>query len=180
MKGSLKMVDEVFKIVSENENEWPNNKITYYTKEGIFETLDDSDIPYYKLHRENGPALIEEHWEKRCWYINGKLHRLNGPAVIYNENKTYQILEWWVNGKKHRINGPAIINNMDKRIEWWVNGKLHRLDGLAITGSRGKYDCISCYAINGKRLGIREHVWVNNNIDFSKKKDRLMFKLTFA
>ena len=92
--------------------------ITYYTKEGKFESKRSRPIPYSKLHRVDGPA-IEWSNGRKAWYINGKLHREDGPAVEWkNVHK-----EWYVNGKLHRLDGPAVIW-YDGEEEWWVNGEI--------------------------------------------------------
>jgi len=79
--------------------------ITYYTKEGKFEVTDMAYIPWQKLHRINGPAVVAHNYYE-IWYVNGKRHRLDGPAIMWpNDNKGY-----WVNGK--RLN--------TKKVETWI------------------------------------------------------------
>jgi len=91
--------------------------ITFYTKEGKFETLSIGKLPNNTIfHREDGPALIYSYGVKK-WYKEGKLHRLGGPAV---ERKNHS-KEWWVNNKLHRLDGPAYISN---RVNiWYINDK---------------------------------------------------------
>lgn len=103
-----------------------------------------------KLHRENGPALINtrvgiEEWyfkgllhrsdggpaivtkEVQEWYFNGKRHRVGGYAYIYLPTNSRQ---WFFDGEYHRVDGPAIIN--DTQIAWYQHGKLHRIGGPAL------------------------------------------------
>ena len=51
------------------------------------------------------------------WYKNNKLHREDGPAII----ETNGTQEWWLNGTIHREDGPAILYP-DGFHEWWLNG----------------------------------------------------------
>jgi len=102
---------------------------TYYIKEGKFEVYDHSKIPYDKLHRIDGPALVGPSGTEE-WYINGKRHRENGPAITWANGSE----EWRVNGKLHREDGPAYISVDFK--SWWKNGKRHREDGPACTDNR--------------------------------------------
>ena len=86
-------------------------------------------------HRIAGPAIIKPGVE--YWFKHGKLHREDGPAMIDSrtfDEKTYTVgdfekLEaemWYKNGELHRIDGPAIIyKNGDE--EWFYEGKLHRV-----------------------------------------------------
>jgi hypothetical protein len=48
-----------------------------------------------KLHREDGPALIDPDGEK-WWCKDGKLHREDGPALRFGNG--YK--EWWLDGKR--------------------------------------------------------------------------------
>jgi hypothetical protein len=71
-----------------------------------------------KLHREDGPALIEQFFTTRAtYYINGQRHRLDGPAVIWGDGD----FEWFKNGELHRLDGPAIQYGHNK--EWWIDGE---------------------------------------------------------
>jgi len=91
--------------------------ITFYTKEGRFLVEKYNDIPFNKLHREDGPAITTP--LKKEWRQNGKLHRLDGPAIIRDNGQ----IEWYVKGKLHRLDGAAIIW-YDGNEEWWVDGKI--------------------------------------------------------
>jgi len=90
--------------------------ITYYTKEGRFKVHRPFKIPYYKLHRENGPAFTC--MDFKSWYMNGEKHRLDGPAVTDNLGTK----EWWVNGERHRLDGPA-IEYYNGKASWLINNK---------------------------------------------------------
>jgi hypothetical protein len=66
-----------------------------------------------KLHRENGPARIEQqpdgsHYGE-YWYRDGQQHCSDGPAVVEREADGSVAEEYWVNGKLHRDDGPAEI-----------------------------------------------------------------------
>lgn len=64
----------------------------------------NGDVEYWvnnQLHRDNGPALIENNGRRFRWYQNGKLHRENGPAMIasytesyYLNGQYYEFQEW--------------------------------------------------------------------------------------
>jgi len=49
-----------------------------------------------KLHREDGPAIINRSGEKR-WYINDKLHKKDGTAIVYPNESIF----WYINGKEY-------------------------------------------------------------------------------
>ena len=59
---------------------------------GSYDPLENAEGWYYKgkLHRENGPAIVDGEGYK-CWYFYGMKHRADGPAVIYSDNE----MEWW-------------------------------------------------------------------------------------
>jgi len=97
--------------------------ITYYTKEGKFESKRSHPIPYSKLHRVDGPAIICSNGTKE-WWVGGERHREDGPAIAAQLRQ-----EWWLKGKRHREDGPAFISSVKK--EWWLKGKRHRIDGPA-------------------------------------------------
>lgn len=133
---------------------------------------DPDDLPIYvddafwwykddQLHRENGPAYIDDKGNEE-WYYHGRLHRLDGPAGIYvdgckqwwNNGLLHRVegpavecegghCEWWLNGQRHRVDGPAVIIPGKVR-EWWCFNKLHRPDGPAVIHSDG-----------------REEIWIN-------------------
>lgn len=121
-------------------------------------TFDENDNQRWekdgKLHRENGPALIDS--KSRQWYRNGLLHREDGPAIVNNNGdkiwcfnglvhrskgpaKEYANGDriWYWRGKIHRRNNPAAIYaNGDKH--WKINGVFHREDGPAIEKANGE------------------------------------------
>jgi len=71
-----------------------------------------------RLHRENGPAILEADGT-RWWYQNNQLHRLNGPAVVLADGSQY----WYQDNKLHRLEGPAVLK-ADGTQEYWVEGYL--------------------------------------------------------
>ena len=48
----------------------------------------------------------------------GKLHRNNGPALINKER-----IEYYQNGLLHNESGPARLNLVDRSVEFWHNGE---------------------------------------------------------
>ena len=48
-----------------------------------------------KLHRDDGPALINSDGDKE-WYYHGKRHRENGPALIHPDGTQ----RWFLYDKK--------------------------------------------------------------------------------
>jgi hypothetical protein len=129
---------------------------------------DPDDLPVYvedafcwykndQLHRENGPAYIDDKGNKE-WYYEGRLHREDGPAGEYVDGCKqwwrHGILhredgpaiecangdeEWLVNGKRHREGGPA-VTIVGKVREWWYRGERHREDGPAVIYDNGEYE----------------------------------------
>ena len=80
---------------------------------------------YGKLHRENGPAVIEKwillHRTTKTWYKNGKRHRDGDlPAETINHQGNVS-KKWFINGKLHRDDGPAVINFHGTQT-WYKNG----------------------------------------------------------
>lgn len=87
-----------------------------------------------KLHRGDGPAVIDKNKEIVEWYFNGKLHNDdNKPAKYYIKTREYYGLEvyfiveeWYFNEKLHNSNGPALIEYDDNNYSysrWYFNGK---------------------------------------------------------
>jgi hypothetical protein len=70
-----------------------------------------------RLHREDGPALINSEGEKR-WYLHGKLHRVDGPAI---ESPFGGYKAWLYHGRLHRVDGPA-IEGLSGHHEWFYLG----------------------------------------------------------
>lgn len=80
-----------------------------------------------KLHRENGPAVINAH---RFWYQNGHLHHLNGPAIEWNNGDKI----WFQNSLCHRLYGPA-VEYADGYKEYWILGiKVPKMLMIIING----------------------------------------------
>lgn len=76
-----------------------------------------------KLHRLNGPALIED-WRK-SWYENGLQHRFDGPQeIVMTDLNPLKIVteKWRVQDQYHRFNGPA-INDAKRKKTWFFLGK---------------------------------------------------------
>ena len=92
--------------------------ITYHTKDGKSTCTYINDIPFNKLHRLDGPAMIYLNGRKE-WWVNGKKHRINGPAIIYPSG----IKKWYKEGKLHRLDGAAVVW-FDEEEEYWINGKI--------------------------------------------------------
>jgi hypothetical protein len=69
-------------------------------------------VPRWVLHRDGGPARIEEKPDGSMterYFLNGKLHRDNGPARS-DRDPQGQISEYWYReGKLHREDGPAVV-----------------------------------------------------------------------
>ena len=146
--------------------------ITYYTKEGEFKVTDIVYIPWQKLHRLDGPAVIYSSGVKK-WFKEGKCHRLDGPAITDCFGKK----EWYINGRKHRLDGPAIIDLFGDK-KWWVNGKLHRLDGPAIEYFDGRKE----WYVNDKKLNTKKvETWIkSNNINLKTKQHQVLFMVMFG
>ncbi len=125
--------------------------------------LKDTKESWYKdgnLHREDGPAIISKEDCIEVWYFNGIRHRENGPAVIIKDRK-----EWWVQGKRHRKDGPAIFAHHIE--EWWVDGQKHRDDGqpaVIFDNTRGWYKNGELHNTQGpayvEESGYKEY-WIN-------------------
>lgn len=133
--------------------------------------IDIQEDPYYpqldvirfllngKLHRENGPAIIDGRAQSMKWLQNGVMHRNGYPAHVGKDLQGNLEQEWWQDGKRaatedqasivnatgqfwyvgtklHRVSGPAVILK-NKRQEWRQNGKYHRLDGPALIQANG-------------------------------------------
>jgi hypothetical protein len=52
----------------------------------------------------NQPILEIDNFGTKRWFLNYKLHREDGPAVIYPDG----FQQWYQYGKLHRVDGPAI------------------------------------------------------------------------
>ncbi len=65
------------------------------------------------LHRENGPAFIDDNKKRHAWCINGKL-------TAYVGSNGYK--SWFDNGKRHRDDGPAVIHPNGTEY-YYQNGK---------------------------------------------------------
>jgi len=105
-----------------------------------------------KLHRDDGPAMIDAYDVKK-WYINGELHREDGPAVVFPDGSKY----WFINDKLHRLDGPAIVLDSEYG-EWWINDKE-----------------ISKQEVKKIKKWIKE-----NNIDPSTQEGKLALKMKWA
>lgn len=97
-------------------------------------------VYYGKLHRDNGPAVIEYN-KNYCvreiqYYQHGKLHRDNGPGEItcYPNNQIASIA-YYQHGKLHRDNGPASIEYYENgnlmSESYFQDNNLHRIDAPA-------------------------------------------------
>ena len=73
-----------------------------------------------KLHRKDGPALIEPDGTQR-WYRYGKRHRKDGPAIIWKKGGR----DWWLNGEKARM--EDVLDTPEKREAYLLEESLRRL-----------------------------------------------------
>jgi len=146
--------------------------LIYFTKKGKFKTNSYNKIPYNKLYRKVGPAIICSNGDEE-WWQHGNLHRLDGPAVKCKDGRE----EWRINGILHRLNGPALISNNNDKF-WYKHGKHHRLDDPAIIWSNGDKE----WWINGKKLNTNEvETWIkNNNINLKTKQHQVLFMVRFG
>lgn len=85
-----------------------DNNITRYYK----------DDTCTKLHREDGPAWIEDDGTE-TWFFNGRPHRDDGPAVQWPCGRK----EWWQHAELKREGGLPVIDDPD-------NGQWHMINGL--------------------------------------------------
>jgi|15BtaG_2_1085339.scaffolds.fasta_scaffold02162_4 antitoxin component YwqK of YwqJK toxin-antitoxin module len=94
--------------------------------------IDSADnFGYYKLHREDGPAIV-------AFYNNG--------------NVWYE--KYFENGHLHRVDGPAEVSYYDTGVKatelYCQKGHMHREDGPSKTYfTDGNSETILCYAIDG-------------------------------
>ena len=120
-----------------------------------------------KLHRTDGPALLEYHKSGFLWlkayYHNGLSHKKVGPATItYKANGKLSSEEYYIDGGLHREDGPATIEYFDHGdgIEWeawYVNGSMHREDGPAELEYDIKGNVVqTIWALNGEMLNFND------------------------
>ena len=124
-----------------------------YIVEILHGTTTWRDFHSKRLHRKNGPAIINDGDE--LWFKDGKLHREDGPAIEYAD---YGTKKWYIEDKLHRKDGPAIECD-DGTKEWYKNGKRHREDGPAVECSNGS----KFWYIDGKKLTEEEFNARNNS-----------------
>lgn len=112
-----------------------------------------------KLHREDGPALINTNHNGtgttvEAYYHEGELHRdeAEGPAW---ENKDSGEAGYYRHGKLHRDNGPAVIHGDGKgglvAEIYYQNDKRHRVDGPAEVRYEPDGTLTEMYYIDGVR-----------------------------
>lgn len=101
-----------------------------------------------KLHREDGPAVIQADGTE-IWYWQGKMHREDGgPTMLLCDGTIYyhchnvrhredgpsviipgKLEAWYQNGVVHRVDGPAFVyynhNGSIRKVEWWLENKLY-------------------------------------------------------
>lgn len=86
-----------------------------------------------KLHREDGPAYVENYHngsvKYQAYYRYNIKHREDGPASIYyHDNGNISSCYYYKNGFSHREDGPAYISYHDNRdvmyIEYYLNDEL--------------------------------------------------------
>lgn len=75
------------------------------------------------FHREVGPAIILFNGVQ-IWIHNGKLHRIDGPAIIDAKNDSWI---YYHHGLKHRIDGPAVQIKTSSELStaWYFDDKVH-------------------------------------------------------
>jgi hypothetical protein len=61
-------------------------------------------------HREDGPAVIEEHAMQQ-WWVQGRLHREDGPAIEYDDGSR----EWYLMGMPVE---ESVLMDAGKRTEF--------------------------------------------------------------
>jgi hypothetical protein len=93
------------------------------------------------------PAMEEDTFGNKSWYLNDKLHREDGPAVEGADGSK----EWYLNGKLHREDGPAIEYASGSK-EWLLNDDLHREDGPAVEWADGDKE----WYLNGEEVTEEE------------------------
>lgn len=87
-------------------------------------------MPVTLYTKEKGKTfLTDEEWAN--WgmseiYIGQfTLHREDGPAYINDHSRYGKIQSWWINGRMHRKDGPALISL--KEHSWFTYGKLLKI-----------------------------------------------------
>jgi len=83
-----------------------------YSKIDGMEALNGSLI----VHCKDAPAVQYPDGTEE-WLMNGRLHRADGPAVV---NREMGITEWYSGGEKHRADGPAVMFD-DGSSQWWYD-----------------------------------------------------------
>jgi len=84
-----------------------------------------TSIRYYedenlsKLHREDGPAWIEDNGTT-AWFLGGRPHRHDGPAI----ESSYGRKEWWQHGELKRENNLPVIDDPIEGQWQMINGLL--------------------------------------------------------
>ena len=100
------------------------NNYIYYTKEGKFETDEHSKIPIHLLHSPNDetPAMEDNYNDKR-WFFEGKVHRLNGPALIFGTGGK----QYYLNGKHYSKFEEWLQNHPNQDVTFQALMKLKNL-----------------------------------------------------
>ena len=83
----------------------PKNKhvICYRNKDGL-------------LHRQYGPAFINELYNEEAWFFEGKLHREGNWAYRKKGN-----FIWMKHGVLHNLEGPAVVESAGP-YQFWIDG----------------------------------------------------------
>lgn len=112
---------------SEKQEYYQNGKLHREDGPAVIDKVNNEFIWYYldKIHRDDGPAIISKYQE--LWYQFGVLHREDGPAMTKSSGET----RYYQHGKLHREGGPA-VERPDGQKLYYQNGKLHREDGPAV------------------------------------------------
>ena len=125
----------------------------YHSDGGVFneqrvrwEWVDDNG----KLHRETGPAVINQITEK--WNFRGEKHSADGVAI------PGVVTKWYWHGKYHRETGPAIESENGSYV-WYYHGTLHNLHGYAV------FDTSDVFRIN------KNSRWYVDGIEYSTSEE---------
>lgn len=78
----------------------------------------DSEGPIHRFTDKPSVVKKSPYGNSFKWFEHGKLHRSDGPAVVDEE---LDRKEYWQNNKRHRLNGPAVESKSYKA--WYVDGK---------------------------------------------------------
>lgn len=147
-----------------------------YDETAVYDKTNTENTAYYygsKLHRINGPALIEKRF-------NVKIN----TSDISRLEKTFYQIEWRNRNILHRKDAPAsyniviengVISRMSlewhQKPEYYFQGSLHRLNGPAIYRTSGR--TLLQYFIRGKRYNEYDY-WNYMLNNYPKRMPRII------